>query len=295
MHSSRPMIALVLASGLAVSSVTPAAAQRTCGTVAPSQAQLDQLERDLASRGTASPLACSGAIMVAFHVLHDGPAGLLTQATVDAQIQELNNNYAGYGYSFVLGQTDFTDNPAWFNLQTSADESAMKAALAVYPAQTLNIYSCIPYGYLGFSYFPYSFPESSVEHGVFIDYRSVPGGSAFPYDLGRTATHEIGHYLGLFHTFQGGCAGSGDQVADTPAEATATFGCPDGKDTCGSPGLDPIHNYMDYSDDACYTEFTAGQAARMCLMVQTYRPSLISSGPTPARHEGWGKLKVRYR
>jgi hypothetical protein len=105
----------------------------------------------------------------------------------------------------------------------------------------------------------------------------------------------VGHYLGLFHTFEGGCLGSGDFVADTPAEATPTSGCPLGKDTCASPGLDPIHNYMDYSDDACYTEFTAGQSGLMCQMVTAFRPSLISGGPTPTRREGWGRLKVRYR
>jgi hypothetical protein len=286
---------LSLAACLAVSSVLPADAQRTCGTESPSQAQRDEVARELAGRASASPLTCSGPIVVAFHVLHDGPNGFLAPAVVAAQIQELNANFAAAGYSFVLGQTDYTNNPAWFNLQSGADEVAMKAALAVLPANTLNIYSCMPYGYLGFAYMPYSFPESSFHHGVFIDYRTVPGGGLFPFDLGRTATHEVGHYLGLHHTFEGGCTNPGDEVADTPAEATPTSGCPPGKDTCPAAGLDPIHNYMDYSDDACYTEFSLGQAARMCQMVDAYRPSLITGGPVPARREAWGGLKVRYR
>jgi hypothetical protein len=295
MSPLRPLFAFVIASFLAVAPATPAAAQRTCGTATPSQTELDQMLRTLDDGSSRSSVLCTGTIVVAFHVLHDGPSGLLTQAQVNAQIQELNANYATHGYQFVLGQLDFTNNPSWFDLQTDADEFALKQALAVSPAHTLNIYSCIPFGYLGFAYYPSSFPENSFEHGVFIDYRTLPGSGFVPFDLGRTATHEVGHYLGLLHTFDGGCFGSGDLVADTPAEATPTFGCPFGKDTCLDPGLDPIHNYMDYSDDACYTEFTAGQQGLMCQMVTAYRPSLLSGGPTPAKRMGWGGLKTRYR
>ena len=85
-----------------------------------------------------------------------------------------------------------------------------------------------------------------------------------PYDLGKTLTHETGHWINLAHTFEGGCGSKGDFVADTPAQKIPTGGCPEGKDTCkGDPGLDPIHNYMDYSFDSCYSEFTPGQVQRM--------------------------------
>ena len=83
------------------------------------------------------------------------------------------------------------------------------------------------------------------------------------YDQGETATHEVGHWLNLEHTFYGRCTPKGDFVADTPAEKTPDLGLPGGEGHLRAPGLDPIHNYMDYSYDSCYTEFTAGQAQRM--------------------------------
>lgn len=216
-------------------------------------------------------------VRVAWHVVTNGTAGNVTDQQIANQMSVLNAAYSGKGYQFTTVSTSRTSNSTWYNgCYTTSTANAMKAALAVSPSTTLNIYTCNPSGgILGYAYFPNSFPENDTRHGVVLLYSSLPGGSAAPYNLGDTATHEVGHYLGLYHTFQNGCnKRTGDYVTDTPPEKSAAYGCPAGRDTCSGDGPDPIYNFMDYTDDACMNTFTSGQSSRMKQMVGTYKPSL---------------------
>jgi hypothetical protein len=218
----------------------------------------------------------SATVPVYFHVITDGSIGSLTNRQISRQIDVLNNTFAGgeggadTGFSFRLAGVTRTNNADWFYAGPGGtDEHSMKAALHQGGTNALNLYSSTAGpGLLGYAYLPdiVTKPGQAYLDGVVINWESIPGTSttfAGRYDQGETATHEVGHWLDLEHTFYGGCNAKGDFVADTPPEKTPTSGCPAGKDTCAEPGLDPIHNYMDYSYDSCYTEFTQGQSQRM--------------------------------
>jgi hypothetical protein len=214
-------------------------------------------------------------IPVYVHVVTDGAIGSLTTKQINDQIRVLNLTFAGgeggadTGFSFQLAGVTRTDNAAWFYAGPSGvHENSMKSTLRQGGSNALNFYSTTAGPYLGWAYLPDIVTKPGQAHldGIVIDWESIRGTSttyAGTFDQGETATHEVGHWLNLEHTFFGGCSAKGDFVADTPAQKTPTSGCPVGKDTCTAPGLDPIHNYMDYSFDSCYTEFTPGQAQRM--------------------------------
>ena len=275
--------------------LTPADARAFSSTAGPSLVGRggDAREPDLSQTHTDMPASAKGraprnfkaTIPVYFHVVTDGAIGQVTDAQIAAQIDVLNNTYAGgeggaaTGFSFKLAGITRTDNALWFSANPGgADEQKMKTALKQGGDNALNWYSTTAGDYLGWAYLPdiTTKPGNTNLDGVVVDWESMPGTStryAGRYDQGETGTHEVGHWLNLEHTFYGGCNAKGDFVSDTPAEKTATSGCPSGKDTCSAPGLDPIHNYMDYSYDSCYTEFTAGQVQRMRDAWLLYRAS----------------------
>ena len=249
-----------------------------CGTVHPDAARAAEIDREvdaiLANRFEAN--VTGGVVNVYFHVITNGSTGNVSDATIQSQIDVLNAAYAPFGWSFNLVSVNRTSNAAWFTMApgTTAERQA-KRALHLGSADDLNLYTANPGGgLLGWATFPSDYAGHKRLDGVVVLYTSLPGGSAAPYNLGDTATHEVGHWMGLYHTFQGGCSRNNDLVADTPAERSPAFGCPTGRNSCtGSryPGNDPITNFMDYTDDACMFQFTAGQDARMDAQFTAYR------------------------
>jgi hypothetical protein len=232
-----------------------------------------------AAAGRAVELRPPGSVIVPvwMHVINTGaglPNGHVPDSQISAQISILNAAY-GSGTPFIYQLTGVTrtTNAAWYAMQPgSTAESQAKNALRVGGPQTLNLYSANPSsGLLGWATFPSDYARAPTMDGVVVLFSSLPGGTATPYIEGDTATHEVGHWMGRYHTFQGGCRRLNDRVSDTPAESAAAYGCPVARDSCSAAGLDPITNFMDYADDSCMLEFSLGQRTRMDSLHQQYR------------------------
>lgn len=247
-----------------------------CATPELDDAAKIQVEMDIAaaSKKPRQLGATLVTIPVYMHVIRSSSgAGDVSDARIASQISVLNAAYAPYNYQFSLVSTDRTNNDSWYTSTGGTSETQMKNALRKGTADDLNIYSNnMGGGLLGWATFPSSYSSNPKMDGVVILNASMPGGSAAPYNQGDTATHEVGHWMGLYHTFQGGCKNPNDGVSDTPQERSPAYGCPVGRDSCTrNAGLDPIYNFMDYTDDACMDRFSTGQGTRMDSMWATYR------------------------
>ncbi|TKA63713.1 hypothetical protein B0A49_06660 [Cryomyces minteri] len=246
----------------------------------------DSVLGSAASRSNAKKIASRATTTITvdtyFHVVTKASnQGTVTAKMVSDQLTALNAAYGANNIKFNLKNTTYTVNDAWA-MGNSTNDAAMKKALRQGTYAALNIYFQTDlYGnILGQCTLPANVgsnpsPSVYVSDGCNVQAATMPGGNIAGYNLGKTAVHEAGHWLGLLHTFEGySCSGNGDFIADTPQESTSTDGCPakPAKDSCASvAGVDPIHNYMDYSTDACYTNFTPGQGQRMQTMWSMYR------------------------
>jgi subtilisin-like proprotein convertase family protein len=241
-------------------------------------------------------------ITVVWHVIQNTSGqGNLSDSLIQSQIDILNEDFRALagspgspGYDtriqFKLATTDPSGNPTtgitrstndtWFE-----DGGSYWNSLAWDPTTYANVYSNNASGALG--YVPFLPMTGGGSVGTAVDRivvlwsavgRNGPGGP--PYDQGRTMTHEVGHYLGLEHTFNNGCGtasvpdcySTGDLLCDTNAQNSPNYGCPTSASSCSS--ADPIRNYMNYTDDTCMWLFSQEQSRRMRCALTGYRAQL---------------------
>ncbi len=223
-----------------------------------------------------------GSVTVPIHwrIIHDGLQGNVPDAVLRRQEMVLNRSYAPAGIRFKRASVQRTDNAAWYRIGPGDEPPEMWAAL--YDPNKPGLYVFVlepPGGLLGWAS-GIAGPRPALD-GCFVSNRALPDGNA-PYHLGKTLVHNTGHWFGLYHTFQDGCSGDGDEVEDTPSHSGPNFGTPSDADQphnlCPGqpPGtLSPIHNYMNYVDDVAATEFTAGQIDRMHEQLALHRRDLL--------------------
>ncbi len=298
------LIVVVLAAGVwlawpAADDGGGTAPARRCGTPSPPPEVQDSIRAELEpfvlSR-TAEDFDIELRIPVQFHVLHDGTTGNVPEKRLREQLQVLNDAFKPHGIEFTWHAAPTRSNKrSWFLVNLDKDgystrvERELKLALAVTPASVLNLYTAAPADYLGWATFPKYLSKEPTMDGVVVHHRSLPGGGYEGYDLGRTAVHEVGHWLGLWHIFHpwddagtSGCDGHGDEVADTPPQSQPgeCFSQPgQRRNSCkhDRPDLeDHLRNYMDYVQDDAMDEFTLGQVRRMKEMTAKWRPALMA-------------------
>ncbi|MEP2235750.1 zinc metalloprotease [Hyphomonas sp.] len=221
------------------------------------------------------------------HVLDEDGSGDITQEQRADQIDVLNKAYEDAGITFTYEESEVTEvrNRQFFTMGhgSLAERQCKSQNQAVDPRLGLNFYTANPGGgLLGWATFPYQMEGDPDMDGVVMLHTTLPGGTMEPYNLGNTAVHEVGHWLGLYHTFQDGCFPPGDEVTDTPAHSGPNFGKPADHEqphnlcpTAPAGSECPIHNYMNYVDDDWMNEFTSGQTARIFAQIGLFRTDLL--------------------
>jgi Pregnancy-associated plasma protein-A len=238
-------------------------------------------------RPTARP---NGAVKIRihFHAITDRDGnGFVTKSRIKRQIRVLNRAFGGRTgpasvdtpFRFRLASIERIKRNRWYNANYFTKRGKlrlreMRRELRVGDALDLNVYTIGPkFGLLGMATFPGKYRKFPRLDGVVLLNGSLPGGIAdfgpgLVYNRGDTATHEVGHWLNLYHTFQGSCGALNDYVTDTPKQKddNRVFECDPRLNTCapyGNASRDPVKNFMNYVDDRCMDRFTRGQRDRM--------------------------------
>lgn len=256
--------------------------------------EIDEFTRKIVENPTYRRLLANGIIEipVVVNVLYRTNAQNVSTAQIQSQIDVLNKDFsatnADYNLTstyngvksgdvnvrFVLDQVirKSTNKRSW-SLNDAMKKSSQGGINPASPATKLNLWVCnLSSGYLGYAQFP---GGSSATDGVVIDDNAfgTTGSASAPFNKGRTATHEVGHWMNLRHIWGDANCGN-DQVGDTPLHNTANYGCPAAghKSTCTGTPVEMTMNYMDYTDDACMYMFSTGQKARMLAVFATGGP-----------------------
>jgi len=255
---------------------------RVCGTHISSEKKTSAEKRFQLSRVPGSDPNSTATLDVYMHVVFTNrtvEGGYIPRDILLKQMEVMNEDYKATGISFKLRNITRINSPQWFSRVApgSPEEQKMKRTFRYGDASALNIWSVgfeegDGAGLLGYAKFPSDYEKEPEDDGVVVLHTTLPGVGPPPYNEGRTLTHEVGHWGGLYHTFESGCSGKGDFIDDTPPQREANYGCPKaGESSCVEGKQDPINNFMNYSDDKCLNQFTDGQRTRLRTQLRTFR------------------------